>query len=171
MSAHEVFPSAKPPCEPYSVTLQRTDAEAVFWSSQDSVSDVSQILERASEIVPSIPARLAYFCLKSGAFCRNRAFCSCIGYLGYPFQYMCSYDKLYPCLFLSIHITSKVFHIALSPRIFERISQVANTGADRGRGRDPAQRDGQCDPASRQWNTHRGWLWKASLVVSVPRRA
>jgi hypothetical protein len=51
----------------------------------------------------------------------------CIGYEGYPFQYMCSDDKLYPCLFLFIHITSKVFHIALSPRILERISQVANT--------------------------------------------
>src|SRR5579859_4036677 len=41
---------------------------------------------------------------------------------------MCSYDKLYPYLFLFLHITSKVFHIALSPLILEWISQVANTG-------------------------------------------
>jgi hypothetical protein len=42
---------------------------------------------------------------------------------------MCSNDKLYPCLSLFIHILGKVFHIALSPLILERISQVANTGA------------------------------------------
>src|SRR2546428_8713869 len=36
---------------------------------------------------------------------------------------MCSYDKLCPCLFLFIHI-------ALSPLILERISQVANTSQD-----------------------------------------
>jgi hypothetical protein len=41
---------------------------------------------------------------------------------------MCSYDKLYSCLFLFIHITGRVFHIALSPRILERISHVASTG-------------------------------------------
>jgi hypothetical protein len=41
---------------------------------------------------------------------------------------MCSYDKLYLCLFLFIHITGRVFHIALSPRILERISQAATTG-------------------------------------------
>jgi hypothetical protein len=41
---------------------------------------------------------------------------------------MCSYDKLFPCLFLSIHRTGKGFHKALSPLILERISQVANTG-------------------------------------------
>src|SRR5215469_3396843 len=28
---------------------------------------------------------------------------ACVGYLGYPFQYRCAYDKLYFCLFLFIH--------------------------------------------------------------------
>ena len=41
---------------------------------------------------------------------------------------MCSNDKLYPCLSLVIHITGKVFQIALSTLILERISQVATTG-------------------------------------------
>jgi len=43
---------------------------------------------------------------------------------------MCSNDQLYPCLFLFIHRTGKVFHIALSPLILERISHVASTGLD-----------------------------------------
>jgi hypothetical protein len=64
VSAPGVFPSAKPPCGPYSVKLPQTDAEAEFWLDQNSASDVSQTLERASEMVPSMPARLAYFCLR-----------------------------------------------------------------------------------------------------------
>jgi hypothetical protein len=51
----------------------------------------------------------------------------CTGYLGYPFQYMCADDELYPNLFLFIHLTSKDFHIARSQLILERISQVAST--------------------------------------------
>ena len=39
---------------------------------------------------------------------------------------MCSYDKLYSYLFLFIHITGKVCHIALC-HFLERISQVAST--------------------------------------------
>src|SRR5258708_26509613 len=53
---------------------------------------------------------------------------ACTGYLGYPFQYVCADDELCPYLFLFIHITGKLFHIALYPRILERISQVASTG-------------------------------------------
>ena len=53
----------------------------------------------------------------------------CNGYSGYPFQYMCADDELHPYLFLFIHITGKLFHIALYPLIFERISRVASTGA------------------------------------------
>src|SRR6266700_7142815 len=51
----------------------------------------------------------------------------CIGYLGYPFQYMCAVDELYANLCLFIHSTSNDFHIALSPPLLERISQVAST--------------------------------------------
>jgi hypothetical protein len=40
---------------------------------------------------------------------------------------MCAVDELHPYLFLFMHRTSKVFHIALPPLIVERISQVANT--------------------------------------------
>ena len=54
----------------------------------------------------------------------------CPDYVGYPFQYMCANDELHPCLFLFIHITGKLFHIALSPLILERISHVARTGED-----------------------------------------
>ena len=36
-------------------------------------------------------------------------------------------DKLYLCFSLFIHITGRVFHIALLPRILERISHVAST--------------------------------------------
>jgi hypothetical protein len=50
--------------------------------------------------------------------------------LGYPFQYICADAELHPCRFLFIHITGQLFHIALYPRIFERISQVASTGED-----------------------------------------
>ncbi len=54
----------------------------------------------------------------------------CTGYLGYPFQYMCADDELHPYLFLFIHLTGKLFHIALYPLIFERISQVVSTEED-----------------------------------------
>jgi hypothetical protein len=51
----------------------------------------------------------------------------CTGYLGYPFQYMCADDELHPYLFLFIHITGKLFHIALYLLILERIALVAST--------------------------------------------
>jgi hypothetical protein len=50
---------------------------------------------------------------------------ACAGYLGYPFQYMCANDELYPNLFLSIHVTGKGLHSAHYPLILERISQAA----------------------------------------------
>jgi hypothetical protein len=52
---------------------------------------------------------------------------TCAGYLGYPFQYMCTDDELYLNLFLSIHIIGKFFHSAYYPLILERICQVAST--------------------------------------------
>ena len=51
----------------------------------------------------------------------------CPGYVGYPFHYMCADDEFHPSLFLLIHTTDELFHIALYPLIFEQISHVAST--------------------------------------------
>lgn len=43
------------------------------------------------------------------------------GYVAYPFQNMCADDGLHPFLFLFIHITGKLFRIALYSLILEQI--------------------------------------------------
>jgi hypothetical protein len=40
---------------------------------------------------------------------------------------MCADDELHPYLFLFLHLTGKLFHLALSPLMLELICQVAST--------------------------------------------
>ena len=51
----------------------------------------------------------------------------CASYVRYRFQYMCADDEFHPYLFLFIHLTGKLFPIALYPLILERISHVPSS--------------------------------------------
>jgi hypothetical protein len=63
-------------------------------------------------------------------FCTDEFFVNALyleGYVGYPFPYEHAGGELHPRLFLCIHLTGNLCHIALSSLIFERISYVAST--------------------------------------------
>src|SRR6266478_1755038 len=67
-------------------------------SGVQDIASISPVSVYYSSTIPSLLADVNVNLLFCSLMLREHLF-PCVGYLGYPFQYMCSYDKLYLCLF------------------------------------------------------------------------